>query len=77
MHLILNAGNQRKGIFIGVDGNFTAIFGDSTGAVPIVLDHAEYRYVDTHFLQQRQDRSHMSFAAVQKYQIRQTAEPLA
>ena len=77
MYFILNSGNQRKRVFIGVDRDFAAVFGNGTGPVPVILYHSEHRYGDAQFLQQRLNRRYMALAAIQKNQIRQTAKSFA
>ena len=63
MYFILNSGNQRKRVFIGVDRDSTAVFGNGTGPVPVILYHSEHRYGDAQFLQQRLNRRYMALAA--------------
>ncbi len=77
VHLVLNGGNERKRASVGIDGNFAAVFRDGARPVPVVLYHAEQRNGKPRRVQDGLNGRHMSPAAVQQNQVRQTAEAFA
>ena len=64
--LLLNGGNQRKRLPVGVDGDFPAVLCNGPRTVFVVLDHTEQRNVQPGRLQNWLHRRHMPLAAVQQ-----------
>ena len=75
--LLLNAANEGKNRLIVVDADFLPLGRHQRpGAVPVVLDHAEYGKAESQLRQGRHRHVGMVHAAVDEQQIRRHVEAL-
>ena len=77
VNLLLNRRNKSKCTAVWINLNFTAVIGNSTGAVLTVLHHTENRHVNIHFLYNRQNGIYLWLTAVKQNQIRHNFEGTA
>ena len=74
MDFVLNTRNEIERRFQTVYLYLLAACGNCTGAVLIVLDHAEKRNIQPEFAEYRRDSVNVSLAAVKEYQVGDTRE---